>query len=118
MIEEMESKSHSGSFIWVGAAVLIPLLYVLSIGPVLRMFTNSPSPPTGTLRSLYYPVVLLHDHTPLKRPIAQPHPAAAARLVIRLRSIIRSRGMAQVSCGLRNLKTEAATIPALRLATR
>ena len=69
MTEEIESKSHSGGFIWVGAAVLIPLLYILSIGPVLRAFKNSPSPPTGTLRSFYYPVVLLHDHTPLKRPI-------------------------------------------------
>src|SRR5437016_8678180 len=59
MTEEIENKSHSGGFIWVGAAVLIPLLYLLSIGPVLRVFKNSPSPPTGTLRSFYYPVVLL-----------------------------------------------------------
>ena len=49
--------------------LLIPLLYFLSIGPVLLLFKKSRNPPTAGLRTFYYPVILLHDHTLLKGPI-------------------------------------------------
>lgn len=53
----------------VGVAILLgPLLYVLSIGPVALLYTkynwNSDVP-----EKVYAPVIWLHDHTPLKRPI-------------------------------------------------
>ena len=69
MSNERESGSSSGGLLWIWTLVLAPLFYFLSIGPVLLLFKGKPNPPTAALRSFYYPVVLLHDHTPLKKPI-------------------------------------------------
>jgi hypothetical protein len=69
MSNARESESGSIGFIWIWGLILIPLIYFLSIGPVLLMFKNRPNPPRNALRGFYYPVVLLHDHTFLKKPI-------------------------------------------------
>lgn len=69
MSDAKETESGSVGFLWAWGLVLIPLAYFLSIGPVLLMFKNIPNPPTNALRGFYYPIVLLHDHTLLQKPI-------------------------------------------------
>ncbi len=48
--------------------LLSPILYVLSMGPVVAI-----SEQTGTGREameiVYYPVIWLHDNTPLEKPL-------------------------------------------------
>jgi hypothetical protein len=64
-----ENESSSGRLMWVLGMALIPVLYFLSVGPVLLLFKNSPHPPDKVLKTIYYPLILLHDHTFLKKPI-------------------------------------------------
>ncbi len=52
----------------LGALVLLPLLYTLSIGPV-AFVCEKLGVPKEPMRAFYRPVVWLHDHTPLKRPL-------------------------------------------------
>lgn len=68
MSEETSSES-SNTFVYVGITlVLLPILYVLSIGPVvfilLKMKTTM-----GPLEIFYAPVIWLHDHTFLTEPL-------------------------------------------------
>ena len=65
MSQEREQKSGQGRLTWVTIVVIVPVLYVLSIGPVGSV-TKTPTP---FLAQLYYPVKWLHDHTPLKKPL-------------------------------------------------
>jgi hypothetical protein len=48
--------------------ILVPILYVLSIGPVVAVVEK-----TGTGREavviFYAPVIWLHDNTPLEKPL-------------------------------------------------
>jgi hypothetical protein len=67
MTNEREDSSGSGGLVWFWAMVLTPLLYILSVGPVLLAFKGKPTS-TG-LRTFYYPVILLHDHTAMGKPI-------------------------------------------------
>jgi hypothetical protein len=64
-----EEKERSRVLYWVvGAVVLAPLLYVLSIGPagmICERMGIDPEP----MRPVYAPVVWLHDNTPLKGPL-------------------------------------------------
>ena len=68
MTTAAEPKSSIGGFWWLAA---LPLLYVLSIGPVLKVVQSSgPNPAKrSVLRQVYAPVVWLHDHTFLEKPI-------------------------------------------------
>jgi hypothetical protein len=54
---------------WVGLMVLfVPCLYVLSMGPVVAVAgKNQDNVPT--IRAVYGPVIWLHEHTPLKKPL-------------------------------------------------
>ncbi len=45
-----------------------PLLYILSIGPVLR-FGGKTLLSLEVVEVIYAPVIWLHDHTPLKKPL-------------------------------------------------
>jgi len=45
-----------------------PVLYVLSIGPVGTITKNKPHS-LAAVRTFYYPVRWLHDHTPLEEPL-------------------------------------------------
>jgi hypothetical protein len=69
MTDETEHNSRSGIPLWVWAAILIPLLYFLSLGPVLFLFKHTSNPPDKALHVFYYPLVLLHDHTILRGAI-------------------------------------------------
>ncbi len=63
-----DSRGSSGWFIIF--LVVVPLLYVLSIGPVAALVSRSNNGASaGTLRKIYAPVIWLHDHTVLKKPL-------------------------------------------------
>ena len=64
-----ESKrTGSGAVVALVLAVLLPALYVLSIGPVVALVEK-----TGVggeeARVFYAPVIWLHDNTPLEKPL-------------------------------------------------
>jgi hypothetical protein len=56
---------------WIGAAVLLPLLYVLSVGPAAVVMGRSS--PGGWVFSaigvVYSPLEWLHGHTSLDKPL-------------------------------------------------
>ncbi len=60
--------SHGGRLYWLLPFVL--LLYVLSIGPAARVCRGN-AQFIRALQVFYYPVIALHDHTPLKKPLEQ-----------------------------------------------
>ena len=66
MSEDSEQKSGYSVFVW--AFVAVPLLYVLSIGPVAKMFKINRSS-GDTFGRIYAPVIWLHDHTLLEEPL-------------------------------------------------
>jgi hypothetical protein len=69
MTEENETKSRSHGFsLVIGLLIALPLLYVLSIGPVALCAKKTSTDPQ-TLRVFYRPVIWLHDHTPLEKPL-------------------------------------------------
>ena len=69
MSEENERESgRGGGPIWIMLVAALPILYVLSIGPVGALTKNNANSRL-TVRAVYYPVMLLHDHTPLKKPL-------------------------------------------------
>ena len=64
-----ESKrTGSGAAVALLIAILLPILYVLSIGPVVALVEK-----TGVgdeaARVFYAPVIWLHDNTPLEKPL-------------------------------------------------
>jgi hypothetical protein len=72
MTESKEEAHGSGrSLPLYGMAwffVATPLLYVLSIGPVLA-FGDKTLLRLEVVEVIYAPVIWLHDHTPLKKPL-------------------------------------------------
>ena len=69
---EAERRSHMGEWtLWL--LLLIPVLYVLSIGPVAwtMVHWHGPVPPqvTNAVSFVYTPLDWLHDFTPLKKPL-------------------------------------------------
>ena len=65
MTDESTCKpSHGGIVV---ALLLLPVFYVLSIGPVISLSHSHVR--HSTLRLIYYPVLWLHDHTVLKKPL-------------------------------------------------
>jgi hypothetical protein len=73
--EVAPGKSHHGGLIvWI--ILLLPVLYVLSAGPVWRWFSRvPPSDPENRFRviveQLYAPVFWLHHKTVLRGPIGE-----------------------------------------------
>ena len=67
-----ESKrSRSGAAVALAMVILLPILYVLSVGPAVMLVET-----TGTenelgpiLEVFYFPVVWLHENTPLRGPL-------------------------------------------------
>lgn len=54
-----------------GFVLALPVLYVLSVGPVakaIELATGDPSPPQWA-RQFYAPLRWLHDNTPMARPL-------------------------------------------------
>ncbi|MFN8606942.1 MAG: hypothetical protein U0931_05390 [Vulcanimicrobiota bacterium] len=58
----------SSNATWIGLAVALPLLYLLSIGPVVFL-TRKSGPPSELLIRAYTPIIWLHDHTFLEEPL-------------------------------------------------
>lgn len=76
MANERESEPNRGSTWWialiaVGCVVLLPIFYVLSIGPMVMAADFGIIPPSfePMLEIIYMPVVLLHEYTPLREPL-------------------------------------------------
>ncbi len=68
MADNVETNSRSRTFAWIGTLViLLPLLYVLSIGPAAVIASKTRY--AGNIRQFYLPVIWLHEHTVLKRPL-------------------------------------------------
>lgn len=67
MDDEKPRKSNHGGI--VTALVLLPVFYVLSFGPVIRLSYRHVS--SSTLWKIYFPVSWLHEHTILKKPLEQ-----------------------------------------------
>ncbi len=68
MTPDETSARSPGSGGAAGLLVALPLLYVLSIGPV-AMFSMKTGWSMRGGEVLYAPVIWLHDHTILKRPL-------------------------------------------------
>jgi hypothetical protein len=70
MTKEQEPGSRGPStFVWVlGLVVLLPVLYVLSVGPVSGLVAKSGMNPDPFI-VFYLPVIWLHDNTALKEPL-------------------------------------------------
>ena len=61
-------RTREGPPAWAFLLVALPVLYVLSVGPVAlfaKRLDLSPRP----FRAFYTPLVWLHDHTPLEKPL-------------------------------------------------
>jgi hypothetical protein len=71
MAEIEQSPGSKGSSGWFPvSAMLLPLLYVLSIGPVVAIAERTKSTESlKLLKAVYAPVIWLHDHTILKKPL-------------------------------------------------
>ena len=67
-MDEAETKSRSTGFLWAAAGPVLLLVYVLSVGPVARVCQNF-SYNGPALRSFYYPLILLHENTPFRKPL-------------------------------------------------
>jgi hypothetical protein len=66
MSETDEKGSHSAVGIVIAVLVLLPVLYVLSFGPVVTFLPHQPS---WVVEDIYAPVLWLHDNTILEKPL-------------------------------------------------
>jgi len=64
---ECEQKSSNGGFVWIALAA-VPLVYVLSIGPVGMVAQRSGGNHTA-IRKFYAPIGWLHDNTFMRKPL-------------------------------------------------
>ena len=67
-----ETEPHkSRAALWITLSVLVPLLYGLSVGPVAMVSQGKSLSPAveKTFEIFYAPLILLHEHTPLKKPL-------------------------------------------------
>ena len=67
MSQAVEHESRPRGLPWATTIAFVPLLYILSIGPVGALTKNSSA--YSAVRRFYSPVRWLHDHTLLKRPL-------------------------------------------------
>lgn len=71
MNQENEESSKHGRTTWLALVVLVPFVYVLSVGPVIKILSSTGHPAASErfIETFYYPLILLYDNTPLKRPL-------------------------------------------------
>ena len=67
--QEDEQGAGRGGLTWVWVLVCLPVLYVLSIGPVVAVTKNKTVPSTNAIKRFYAPVIWLHNHTFMKEPL-------------------------------------------------
>lgn len=61
-----EESSRGSTFL--GWLIALPIVYVLSIGPVAMITQNNPRE-AAAARKVYAPVIWLHENTPLRKPL-------------------------------------------------
>jgi len=68
--ENDESPRHSRTT-WLSLVVFIPFIYVLSVGPVLKVLESAGHNAASQrfIETFYYPLILLYDNTPLRSPL-------------------------------------------------
>jgi len=64
-------RSRSGAALALVMVILLPMLYVLSIGPaaMLVQMTGTEQELAPVLQVFYFPVIWLHENTPLREPL-------------------------------------------------
>ncbi len=65
---ETPDRDRDGTPAWATLLAALPVLYVLSLGPVILLAKKS-GLPQASLRAFYAPLIWLHDHTLLKQPL-------------------------------------------------
>ena len=68
MADDVEEKTGFGPLMWVSLLALVPLLYVLSMGPAVAVAGKNQSN-EAAIRAVYAPVIWLHHHTALAKPL-------------------------------------------------
>lgn len=68
MADERERSSTTIPAVVAAIAVILPVLYVLSMGPVAKVIDRF-GLDREPARTFYRPVIWLHDHTVLRRPL-------------------------------------------------
>ena len=69
-VSEPKHERDAGSTTTVAIifAVVMPILYVLSVGPV-ALACDKLDLPNAPAKAFYAPLIWLHDHTLLKKPL-------------------------------------------------
>jgi hypothetical protein len=62
-------RKRTGVAIAVLIVVLLPILYVLSIGPAVMFFEDASPEVQHAVEVFYYPVAWLYENTPLRGPL-------------------------------------------------
>jgi hypothetical protein len=68
MSEENKNESHRAISMVMVVAIAVPLLYVLGTGPAEAVCKKFPKTQPA-LRAFYFPLIWLHDHTALQKPL-------------------------------------------------
>jgi len=68
MNAEDEQERSEGGLVWVTYIAIVAFLYVVSIGPASLVVKGKPNG-AAIVRTVYFPVVWLHDHTILRQPL-------------------------------------------------
>ena len=64
-IDDEESDRGSAWVVWL---IALPIVYILSIGPVAMITKNNPRE-AAAMRKVYAPVIWLHEYTVLRKPL-------------------------------------------------
>jgi hypothetical protein len=70
MSDPKTERPTSRGFSWITAlwiGMIIVALYVLSIGPVARMYKATATPPGKAIRAFYAPLSFLHERVPFAK---------------------------------------------------
>ncbi len=63
------ARKSSAAVIVVLIALLMPALYVLSIGPAVMILNHTGGAGQDLAQIFYYPIIWLHENTPLSVPL-------------------------------------------------
>ena len=69
-IESLPARRRKGGAVIAAILILLPILYVLSIGPV-ALLVEKTGVGMEAARTFYWPLIWLHDNTPLEGPLAK-----------------------------------------------
>ena len=79
MSEKVEEKLRWCSTVWIAFGVAVPVLYVLSVGPVLWVITRLPTgammPCVRVYVFFYSPIIWASQHWPWLHSILDPYGA-------------------------------------------